>query len=68
MRVYEKLANNKDLVISGTSDPSTNLVAVADAILQGMDHSDGAAQSAVLAELALINHGFAKPSHAVTTN
>jgi len=52
MEVFKKLANNPDLVISGTSDRDTNLVAVADAIMMGNDNTT----SAIMAELALLGN------------
>jgi len=54
--VYSKLGSNKDLIVTGKSgiDDDVNLVAVADAILQGQD---GSAKSALLAEMALMSQG-----------
>lgn len=56
MDVYKRLANNKNLVISGSSDGDTNLVAVADAILQNTD-SNQSSRSAIMAELAILSKG-----------
>mmetsp|Transcript_23944 Transcript_23944/g.39604 ORF Transcript_23944/g.39604 Transcript_23944/m.39604 type:complete len:527 (+) Transcript_23944:98-1678(+) len=57
MDVYKRLANNDNLVISGSSDADTNLVAVADAILQNMDSQDGTSRSAIMAEMAILSRG-----------
>jgi len=55
MEVYKRLADNPNLVISGTSDRDTNLVAVADAIMQSSSPENGAT-SAMMAELALLGN------------
>ena len=57
MDVYKTLANNDNLVISGSSDGETNLVAVADAILQNLDSPDGNSRSAIMAEMAILSRG-----------
>lgn len=66
MDVYKRLANNKNLVISGSSDGDTNLVAVADAILQNTDPNQSS-RSAIMAELAILSKG-AGPIGAPTSN
>jgi len=68
MEVYEKLANNENLVISGSSDADTNLVAVADAILQNNDCAEGASRGAILAELALLSTGAGTMSGGTTNS
>jgi regulator of protease activity HflC (stomatin/prohibitin superfamily) len=56
VQVYENLADNPHLIISGSSNEDVNLLAVADSILHAdTNHS----RSAVLAELALLNQGSA---------
>jgi hypothetical protein len=56
VQVYENLADNPHLIISGSSNEDVNLLAVADSIL----HADtNTSRSAVLAELALLNQGSA---------
>jgi hypothetical protein len=56
VQVYEHLADNPHLIISGSSNEDVNLLAVADSIL----HADtNTSRSAVLAELALLNQGSA---------
>jgi hypothetical protein len=57
MDVYKRLANNDNLVISGSSDADTNVVAVADAIIQNMDTTNGNSRSAIMAELAILSRG-----------
>jgi hypothetical protein len=57
MDVYKRLANNDNLVISGSSDADTNVVAVADAIIQNMDTASGNGRSAIIAELAILSRG-----------
>lgn len=55
MAVYKQLADNPSLVISGTNDSDTNLVAVADAIMQSSNPENGTT-SAIMAELALLGN------------
>jgi hypothetical protein len=65
VEVYERLANNDDLVICGAIDHDTNLVAVADAILQNADASRGT-RSAIVTEMALLGRAlgnFSKKDH-----
>lgn len=55
MKVYEKLGENPNLVISGSTDHDTNLVAVADAIIQNSSSTD-CSRSAIMAEMALLKN------------
>jgi len=59
MSVYNSLAENKDLVISGSSNSDINLISIADAILHANNHAKGNSRSALIAELALMNKGTA---------
>mmetsp|Transcript_6477 Transcript_6477/g.13566 ORF Transcript_6477/g.13566 Transcript_6477/m.13566 type:complete len:502 (-) Transcript_6477:189-1694(-) len=59
MSVYNSLAENKDLVISGSSNSDINMISIADAILHANNHAKGNSRSALIAELALMNKGTA---------
>jgi len=60
MSVYNSLAENKDLIITGSDDADLSLIAVSDAILQSANGaSDGNSRSLLLAQLALMNRGTA---------
>mmetsp|Transcript_37257 Transcript_37257/g.54865 ORF Transcript_37257/g.54865 Transcript_37257/m.54865 type:complete len:492 (+) Transcript_37257:14-1489(+) len=55
MDIYDNLANNQDLVITGSTNESINLIAVSDAILT--NNYDERNRMALLAELALLSKG-----------
>mmetsp|Transcript_4495 Transcript_4495/g.6947 ORF Transcript_4495/g.6947 Transcript_4495/m.6947 type:complete len:496 (+) Transcript_4495:56-1543(+) len=55
MKVYEKLAENPNLVISGSTDDDTNLVAVADAMIQN-SKATKCSRTAIMAEMALMKN------------
>merc|ERR1712151_355535 len=59
MSVYNSLAENKDLVITGGGNEDVNMIAVADAILGNANSTDWNSRSALIAELALMNRGTA---------
>jgi len=55
IEVFNKLAGNEDLILSSTSDESTNLLAVADRILeQNSGESDQLSPTSVAAEIAVL--------------
>ena len=56
LNVFEKLAENQELIISSSTDEGVNLVAMSDAILQAPD-SDDNSRGALMAQLALMGQG-----------
>lgn len=55
INVYDKLADNEDLIFNTSSDESTSLLAVADNILeQQSSDSDALSPTSVAAEVALL--------------
>lgn len=55
MKVYERLAENPNLVISGSTDDDTNLIAVADAMMQNAEATK-CSKNAIMAEMALMKN------------
>jgi len=55
MEVWDKLATNKDLLISGESDPELNALLLSDAILEGK--TDETTKSQLLAEMLVLQRG-----------
>jgi len=56
MEVWKALAKNKDLVISGESDPELNTLILSDAIM-GDVHADKNTKSQILAEMLVMQRG-----------
>jgi len=56
MRVWSSLANNKELVISGESDPELNTLLLSDAILSEQKGGKGT-KSQILAEMLVLQRG-----------